>query len=895
MVLLNSLSMEEELSVDANWSIASSSDELGHSMAASITGSDNLGGELLEGLDSYLDDINDRLTISRMVSDSVIKGMVNAIAQDAEERIKIKELEVAKLKDSLAYYHMGEVEFDSTRLHELGCNSDEHPCGSDFMVEHDRLRHSLADLIASANDQLLRLQNDIGNMQGYVSLVRIGSGTGLVGLNGILHDQKAEKWTDADKTLESLKLTLKNVFKKVENIYHLCDSSLREWKQEQHLREEVEAMVIRQGILSLEEKIVGRSQEHDINPGRNNVDWFDSIGELSKLRRELDVISKSLSMPDNGLASHGSAEINEERNNSKRTDVFQRKTSLWEGNINHDSQIIIPENLESAQFKHMAPDQLFNFLKLEMIKMKRDHESVVHEMTEEYFSLKRRGPSLPPKKDKESDTFRKNVLEVVLKLDAILCKNENVTKLRNSVEGLDGLKRRLDNVLSENHHLKGLLINTQKEVKRLSVFSSEAQKIVSRHSVTEMNLLKKIQNLSDTIRDMHVEAAISEEINNCIFRDMAFTAQDWLKSSIESTKEREACKCFIMEPDVKDLDIEHKIMQNDLDIEHKIMQEVLGVILIEAVKSSEETAVVLHAKSARDSELQVSQQRTILEKERLLQLVSKEEERLTQELNSWKELVEEKEKMMLEVMAELSKTREDLVIVKEEVNRLREKTSAQKLLISESSSKIEDLKSKISQTLKHNRLLEAEIDELKGEHEYLLTELNKVNKERMMLLALCEDKEKVISLFVREREEHGKNIELMHALVIRLTKLISDFEREVAEDMEIKSSRLEDVATQVNFLAKKSNIQRRTSSLYKQRLEKKCLDLQKAEAEVDLLGDEVDLLLNLLEKIYIALDHYSPILKHYPGIVEILKLVRQELSGESTKPHRKHLYRGSTN
>ena len=36
--------------------------------------------------------------------------------------------------------------------------------------------------------------------------------------------------------------------------------------------------------------------------------------------------------------------------------------------------------------------------------------------------------------------------------------------------------------------------------------------------------------------------------------------------------------------------------------------------------------------------------------------------------------------------------------------------------------------------------------------------------------------------------------------------------------------------------------------------------------QVDLLGDEVDALLSLLEKIYIALDHYSPILQHYPGV-----------------------------
>jgi hypothetical protein len=38
------------------------------------------------------------------------------------------------------------------------------------------------------------------------------------------------------------------------------------------------------------------------------------------------------------------------------------------------------------------------------------------------------------------------------------------------------------------------------------------------------------------------------------------------------------------------------------------------------------------------------------------------------------------------------------------------------------------------------------------------------------------------------------------------------------------------------------------------------------EFQVDLLGDEVETLLRLLERIYVALDHYSPILQHYPGV-----------------------------
>ncbi|GJM95157.1 hypothetical protein PR202_ga11865 [Eleusine coracana subsp. coracana] len=50
---------------------------------------------------------------------------------------------------------------------------------------------------------------------------------------------------------------------------------------------------------------------------------------------------------------------------------------------------------------------------------------------------------------------------------------------------------------------------------------------------------------------------------------------------------------------------------------------------------------------------------------------------------------------------------------------------------------------------------------------------------------------------------------------------------------------------------------------------------------VDVLGDEVDTLLSVLGKIYIALDHYSPVLKHYPGVIDILRIVQKVLQGES--------------
>uniref|UniRef100_A0A453JNW7 Uncharacterized protein n=1 Tax=Aegilops tauschii subsp. strangulata TaxID=200361 RepID=A0A453JNW7_AEGTS len=55
--------------------------------------------------------------------------------------------------------------------------------------------------------------------------------------------------------------------------------------------------------------------------------------------------------------------------------------------------------------------------------------------------------------------------------------------------------------------------------------------------------------------------------------------------------------------------------------------------------------------------------------------------------------------------------------------------------------------------------------------------------------------------------------------------------------------------------------------------------------QVDVLGDEVETLLKVLGKIYIALDHYSPVLKHYPGVTEILNVAHKVLKGESIEQY----------
>ncbi|CBI31022.3 unnamed protein product, partial [Vitis vinifera] len=780
-------------------------------LSNSVKGSENLGDDLLEDLDSYLEDINDRLTISRMVSNSVIKGMVNAVAQEANEKIAMKNLEVAGLKEALHFCHVDADETDPFSL--LAA-----------LAEHDRLRESLGNLKSSAREQFKKLQKEISGIRGSSPMRRINSSS-EVGLCGILQEKASEKWTDVDKTIDTLMTTLDTVYEQVNNIVYLSKASVSEWLQDWEFQGEIEAMVIEHSIRSLREEFEERLWNQNAHfCGNGSVYWPEKTKEISRLRQELDAISKMLSTSEFGqLISHGSCEIGEEWNNTKGTDHFHRKvlsnhvspaTSVWEGNGKHEeSKTSMPENLESSSLlKHMSKEELFNHFKTEMTKMRRNHESQVQEMAEQYISLKgkflkERGSSLPLRKDKEFDAMRKKIPEVILKLDDILVENEKLPAFSNNAESLGSLKDRLDTLLSENHQLRDSLTDRKKEIYEV------------------------------------------------ILREAAQNAETTSKYEIE-----------------------------DSDMEFIIMQGLSAIIYREVMKDAEAKLNIMNVKYDCANEARVSIEIKVVEKEKALRLEFDEKERLKQEIILLEASLEEKERSALEIADALVKEKEQFELASQELNNLREHTNQQQKLISESSREADITKGNLVEALEQIDLQKVEICELKQKLEITRKELGETDEQRRMLLAVARETQNALSLVEAREREHSKQMESIIVFMNGLSKVMAEFEGRVEKDIKRNSFRLEHANSQLTPLIQKANILRRTSLRYKQRLERRYSDLQKAETEVDLLGDEVDALLSLLEKIYIALDHYSPILQHYPGVIEILKLVRRELSAESTKP-----------
>ncbi|TQE12056.1 hypothetical protein C1H46_002450 [Malus baccata] len=884
------------------------------------------------------EEISDRLTISRMVSDSVIKGIVNAVTNDAAEKIAQKELEVTKLKEMLHVYHLGgeENEFSpmqreskgtEDRPIKKGAKGGMRPSFLEAVVQHDGIEKTLGILKGTTEEHFKQLKNEIDGIRGCSSIKRIGSGSQLLGFGDILQDNVSDRWIDVDRLLNSLKGAIETVFQRVEEMVSLANASVCEWQQEQDFKAEIDALVMRNCIRSVEEKNLDRFH------GDKNLHWLGRMEEISSLREELDTISKSLSISDIGhLSSYGSLEGDEESNNYKKGERLHRKvsssllssptmtststststsssSSLWEENGKHDESEIMQEHLDATRLRHMSIDELTNYYNNEMTKLKRSHESEVLNLTEQLFSLRReffreRGSSLPSKKSKEFDMLRRRISEVITKLDEVLVEKADVATFGIYEESLSSLKDRLELLISENKHLRYLLADKKREVKCLSIQVSEAAKKMSEHSMAEAKLLKTTANLKSAVKDADIEALIVEDTYACILRGMMDQINCIAEEShMENIYMQEIYKGILKEAahsaqPASQLEIE------DLSMEYTIMQELGILVFKEVMKDAEKNLNNMNLKYIEENELRVLIEMEKLEKEKQCEVEVANTVRLKQEILS---LSEEKEQLAQDATAALENEKERYELAAQELHNLRDETCRQQKLISDSIEESNATKQNLTDALEQIERHKGDMCMLDQKLELAMKELSEVNEERRMLLDANQEKQNVLSLLEAKEREHKQQLESTAVYIRELLKGVAEFECRVTQDISRKCSRLKSLGSQLRFLKQKANVIVRRGLLYRQRLEKKCSDLEKAEAEVDLLGDEVgtllslveieiqvDLLgdevgtlLSLVEKIYIALDHYSPVLKHYPGITEILTLiteiltlVRRELTGE---------------
>ncbi|XP_073136341.1 WPP domain-associated protein [Henckelia pumila] len=842
------------------------------------TGKGNLADEVLEDLEEYWEDIHDRLMISRMVSDSVIKGMVTAVEQEAAERVATKELEVAHLKECLQSRDMDSSTFEDIRL-----NRD---CGElsssiDACAKNDKMREALQGLRNTAKEQFKQIEKEISCIRGYNSIKKSGLGTGLMGLGGILQEKECKNSQDINQILKQLKTSMDTVFVRMDDVLQYSKISLYEWQQEQEVLGKLEDTVMQSVIKSLREEYKEKLwEQHAQFYGNRDGNHLEKFNEISTLRIQLDAIVKSLSITETGLVSHGSYDLDHLHRKAFGNHV-SLPTSLSEGNGQLEAfKVNVHESYDFQQLKHLSKEDLVKYFNGIITGIRRDHESAIQQRTEEYFSLKRdylneRRSYVTHRKDEEFDVLRKKIPELITKLDCFLSENKEFPAMINNAESVVSLKGELESLRADNFQLRDTLANKESELKCLEVQVADIAGKLMQQSSNEVNMLKLVASLKSSVEDSCVEALLTEEVHKCVMKELIGHIRSNSEDSImELAAIRKVYDNLLIEASVP-AETSSRCEIDDSDIEPLILQELSGMVFKDAIKDAMERLKDLYQELSSEKEIRNSLQIKVLQMESELKLEVEEKEKLKDRILNLDKEIEHKKKSATDLSILLSTEKEQYEMASQEIRKLKEHIDQQQILVSAGNS----AKVQLMEAMQEIDLDKAEIQNLTQMLDQTKKYLTEAIEKRNTALALAQERHDTLILREASGDKQNKVIEAATVVVNGMSKKLDDFECRILGMIKKNSLRLEDASSQLKSLIDIANEFRKSGLKYRYNLERRCADLQKAEAEVDLLGDEVDTLLRLLEKIYIALDHYSPILKHYPGIIEILELVRRELSG----------------
>ncbi|MED6207836.1 hypothetical protein PIB30_039384 [Stylosanthes scabra] len=113
--------------------------------------------------------------------------------------------------------------------------------------------------------------------------------------------------------------------------------------------------------------------------------------------------------------------------------------------------------------------------------------------------------------------------------------------------------------------------------------------------------------------------------------------------------------------------------------------------------------------------------------------------------------------------------------------------------------------------------------------------------------------------------------------LLNLSQTFPEFELMVSQNLQMMTVRLEKMKCCLDSVIELVDSLKNKELLYQKAFIRRCQNLQDAEAEVDLLGDQVEELLTLLEQIYVTLALHAPALQQYFEVSNILKLIKAEL------------------
>lgn len=561
---------------------------------------------------------------------------------------------------------------------------------------------------------------------------------------------------------------------------------------------------------------------------------------------------------------------------------------IVEGHVTRESSLLDNFSVDTADIiresplKSMSKEQLISHYMRVVAALRRDKEILLSEKTEEIYRLKRqclreRGNG------REIAALKRRLGDRTKELDEVIKGNEQlVVSRRFSDEESEITSEMEDELQDEKRSMLELITGEERESKELS------DSIGLEQSLREGYLLEQIEELENDKE--YIKVTNKNEIDIlriCLeetIKDQTISLNLAIKKSAELREQKHMLEDIIQEKDrTLSLALKEKEDQNQ--------QIILRAKLLEEKENEYKKQQDLLQQSLKECQ-ELKKHNSLLEtltlqKERALNLVTKEQEELKKQVVFLEGAVQENnfftsatsrdleearnEKMMLEETIRDRERTLDRVIMKEEEKRMELER-----IIAEKDNALTFNQKEIEKQTKETILLKECLEQKEASLEWALMQIKEEEKHKEFFEAKAQKLEDCIIDLEMNQKQSKMQLERYFRNVMDASL---KFEETALEKLHYNFLRLKEAERKLVMLCGVVNSFALRESHYRKIIDRRYCNLQKAEEEVDLLGDEVDSVLSLLGKVYVVLNHYAPILQHYPGIPDVVNLIKKEIAG----------------
>ncbi|CAN6209302.1 unnamed protein product [Urochloa humidicola] len=593
------------------------------------------------------------------------------------------------------------------------------------------------------------------------------------------------KLTEMDEGFSSLKVLLAGVFQQIREMLTLVSASIHDIKWEHELQLEVTGIIIGDCIRGLQDELERKLYEQSSTVNSLRKNWQETMAQCASIREDLiaisDILLPSEEEPHIPLCRHESLGNWSDR---WKFSFFRKKTyqdhslSSSEENKNSATQKsispgeVISEKSDFRHLKGVPRQEMINYFRSEISKLKRLHELDLQEKTEELFKFKREKWSLALKYDVEFEPLRKKFPEVISRFDQIMSNGMAEPTICSTSYELDERRKlngRIESLNRDNQHLRCLLAEKSKNVQELSRQVSDASRKMSLQYSLEKQLLRQVNNIEEEYEDIYVESTIRDEIYQTVIRKLV----DSHRNILEDTAQNFDAK----------------------------------LSSLEAALSEKDKALCL----SNEENQKLKEKLSLLEKEHFIQCNQQD-----LEVNK-----EESEEMILR-----------------DIEMEPHVAPQRPYEISDQDMQYEEL-IKLNQTL-----------------EVASTTLKEVETKKL-------DYSDILG-----KREQQEQLDCILVSIMNLSKEFVEIEHKMSEDTKGNEKKTEILNDRCNHMVQQAIILTKKGLWYKQMLDTRRSELRKAESEVDILGNKVNALLSLVQKIYVTLEHYSSVFQHHPVLLD---------------------------